>query len=45
MAPEVAEALAQKYPGDLAVDYEAGDFRGVVRVSVPAEALSPGGEG
>jgi hypothetical protein len=45
MAPDVKEALALKYPGDLAVGYEAGDFRGVLRVSVPASELSRPGEG
>jgi hypothetical protein len=45
MDPEVREALAQKYPGDLATGYEAGDFRGVVRVSVPASELSAPGQG
>ena len=45
MALEVKEALAEKYPGDLATGYEAGDFRGVVRVSVPASALPPVGQG
>ena len=32
---EVREALGASYPTDLATGYEAGDFRGVVRVSVP----------
>jgi hypothetical protein len=45
MDPEVVEALAQDYPEDLATGYEAGDFRGVVRVSVPATEVSPTGQG
>jgi hypothetical protein len=45
MAPEVVEALAERYPTDLAVGYDAGDFRGVVRVTVPASALAPVGQG
>ena len=36
MAPEVREKIEASYPGDLATGYKAGDFRGVVRVSVPA---------
>jgi hypothetical protein len=43
MAPEVRAALAENYPTDLATGYEAGGFRGLVRVSVPAEAI-PSGE-
>jgi hypothetical protein len=35
MVPEVRAKLQASYPGDLATGYEAGDFRGVVRVSVP----------
>ncbi len=45
MDPEVREALAQRYPGDLATGYGVGDFRGVVRVSVPASAVTGTGEG
>jgi hypothetical protein len=36
MEPAVLEIIQEKYPGDLAIGYKAGDFRGVVRVSVPA---------
>jgi hypothetical protein len=39
MDPEVNAKLEAAYPGDLAVGYEAGDFRGVVRVSVPVEEV------
>ena len=43
MDPEVNAKLEARYPGDLAVGYEVGDFRGVVRVSVPeAEIRSEG---
>jgi hypothetical protein len=48
MAPEVLDALGERYPEDLATGYEAGDFRGVVRVSVPTAELSaalPEGQG
>lgn len=38
MDPEVLAKIEASYPGDLATGYEAGDFRGVVRVSVPAAA-------
>jgi hypothetical protein len=34
--PGVRAILAERYPTDLATGYAAGDFRGVVRVSVPA---------
>lgn len=37
MDPEVRAKLDARYPEDLATGYEAGDFRGLVRVSVPAE--------
>ena len=36
MDPAVLEKLEEVYPTDLAKGYEAGDFRGVVRVSVPS---------
>lgn len=36
MEPGVRETLQNRYPGDLATGYQAGDFRGVVRVSIPA---------
>jgi len=39
MDPETRAKLAAKYPGDLATGYEAGDFRGAVRVSVPASMV------
>lgn len=43
MDPGVRRALAQRYPEDLATGYVAGDFRGLVRVAVPAEILDGGG--
>ena len=44
---EVRTALTQLYPEDLATGYVPGDFRGLVRVSVPAASLEdgPGREG
>ena len=35
--PAVRTILDERYPDDLATDYAVGDFRGVVRVSIPAE--------
>lgn len=40
--PEVKAKLDANYPEDLATGYQAGDFRGVVRVSVPASAIPEG---
>ncbi len=37
--PEVQRVLAERYPNDQATGYSAGDFRGLVRVSIPASAL------
>ncbi len=37
--PEVYEAIKKKYPEDKAVGYKEGDFRGVVRVEIPAERV------
>ena len=39
MDPEVNVKLEATYPGDLAVGYEVGDFRGVLRVSVPESEI------
>lgn len=39
MDPQVRAKLEATYPGDLATGYEAGDFRGLVRVSVPANLV------
>jgi hypothetical protein len=39
MDPLILKVLEDRYPEDLATGYEVGAFRGVVRVSVPAEAV------
>ncbi len=38
---DVARALAERYPGDEATGYQAGDLRGLIRVTIPADALAP----
>lgn len=43
IGPEVRAILDERYPEDLATDYAAGDFRGLVRVSIPAERVDPSG--
>ncbi|MFW6085067.1 MAG: Tll0287-like domain-containing protein [Gemmatimonadota bacterium] len=35
----VAEILEERYPDDAATGYSAGDFRGLIRVTVPASAV------
>ena len=45
MSQEVLAALADRYPMDLATGYRAGDFRGVVRVTVPVSLMASGVEG
>jgi hypothetical protein len=40
MDPEVRRAVETAYPDDLATGYEAGDLRGLVRVSVSEERVS-----
>ncbi|MCU0646076.1 MAG: DUF3365 domain-containing protein [bacterium] len=35
----VKDAILANYPGDLAFGYQPGDFRGLVRVSIPAELI------
>lgn len=37
LAPDVAEALAERYPADQATGYKLGDLRGVIRVTIPRE--------
>lgn len=37
--PEVRRVLAERYPDDHATGYSVGDFRGLVRVSIPTSAL------
>lgn len=43
LAPEVRQILDARYPDDRATGYEAGDFRGLIRVQIPASAGSLGG--
>jgi len=40
--PALLRVLEERYPEDLATGYETGDFRGVVRVSVPASTVDQG---
>lgn len=42
--PAVQAILAERYPDDLATDYAVGDFRGVIRVSVPADRVEASGD-
>ncbi len=37
--PAVQAILDERYPDDLATGYSVGEFRGVIRVSVPAERV------
>lgn len=41
--PAVQAILSERYPDDLATGYAVGDFRGLVRVSVPADRVDPAG--
>jgi hypothetical protein len=41
--PAVQAILHERYPDDLATDYAVGDFRGVVRVSVPVDWVDASG--
>ena len=43
LAPEVAAALAERYPQDQATGYAPGDFRGLIRVRIARAALEPTG--
>lgn len=38
-APDLQQAINERYPNDQAVGYNVGDLRGVVRVSVPTDRL------
>jgi len=40
--PAVQATLDERYPDDLATGSQVGDFRGVIRVSVPADRIEPG---
>jgi len=42
--PAVQAILDERYPEDLATGYAPGDFRGVVRVSVPADRVDTPGD-
>ncbi len=37
LAPEVRPILEELYPGDKAVGYNRGDFRGLIQVTIPAQ--------
>jgi hypothetical protein len=39
MPPDLREALAKRYPDDQATGYQEGDFRGVIRIKIPAALL------
>jgi len=39
IAPDVRAVIAERYPEDRAMDYMPGDFRGLIRVSLPASAV------
>lgn len=39
IAPELAEAIAQRYPGDLATGFATGDLRGAIWAEVPTESV------
>jgi hypothetical protein len=42
--PAVQAVLDERYPEDLATGYTLGDFRGVIRVSVPADRVEEAGD-
>jgi hypothetical protein len=39
LSSEVVQVLAQRYPDDQAIGYREGDLRGLIRVTVPADAV------
>ncbi len=41
--PAVQAILDERYPDDLATDYAVGDFRGLIRVSIPADRVEETG--
>ena len=43
MDPQLLRVLSERYPEDLATGYEAGAFRGLVRVTMPVSMADPGG--
>jgi lysophospholipase L1-like esterase len=42
LEPDVRRSLRENYPGDLALGYALGDFRGSIRVAIPREAADQG---
>ncbi len=40
MDPKIVETLRKLYPNDRAINYREGDFRGVIRVDIPAEEVN-----
>ena len=38
--PALKKSLADNYPNDKAVNYQIDDFRGLIRVSIPADLIS-----
>lgn len=42
IAPDVRAVIAERYPEDRATGYTSGDFRGLIRVSVPASRAHDG---
>lgn len=42
IAPDVRAVIAERYPDDRATGYVPGDFRGLIRVSVPAGSAGDG---
>ena len=39
MDPKVVKKLKELYPNDKAIGYKLGDFRGVIRVSIPEDVI------
>lgn len=40
LSPDVRQALARRYPTDAATGYAEGDFRGLIRITVPAATIT-----
>jgi len=38
---DIRQSLSEYYPQDPAVGYKIGDFRGIIRVSIPIEIIKP----
>lgn len=43
LSPDVRQALARRYPTDAATGYAEGDFRGLIRITVPAATITGDG--